>query len=74
MLLYPFPALVNYFRRTFIIKSNTNNEKNPHSCPFPATMTRFPDISFINEEATGYINEEVIGVINEAAIGVIMAL
>ena len=35
-------------------------------------MTHFPDIAFINEEATGSINEEAIGVINEAAIGAII--
>ena len=76
MLLNPFLALVNSFPRIFIIKSKTNNKRNPHTCRFSATMTHFPNIyiSFINEEVTGYINEEVIGVINEAAIGAIMAL
>ena len=41
-----------------IIKGNTNNGRNPPSCPFPALMTRFPVIAFINNEATGCVNEE----------------
>ena len=57
----------------FIIKDNANNEKLPSSCPFPALMTPFPVIEFINEEAAGCINEEVNGVINEAAIDAIIA-
>ena len=36
-------------------------------------MTLFPDIAFINEEATGCINEEAIGAINEATISAIIA-
>ena len=41
----------------FIIKSNSNNGRNPPSCPFPTIMTHFPDIAFINEEAIGASNE-----------------
>ena len=66
MLLYYFPALLTPFPRTFFIKDNANNGRNPYSCPFPA-------IAFINEEATGCINEEAIGTINQAAIGPIVA-
>ena len=35
-------------------------------------MTPFPDITFINEEATGCINEEAIDAINEEAIDAII--
>ena len=35
--------------------------------PFPAFLTPFPKIPFVNEEATGCINEESIGAIKEAA-------
>ena len=73
MLLYSYPALVTPICRTFIIKGNANNGRNPPSCPFPTLMTPFPDILFINEQATGFINEEAIGVINETAIGTIIA-
>ena len=66
MLLYAFPALLTPFARTFFIKGNANDGRNPYSCPFPA-------IAFINEEATGCINEEAIGTINQAAIGPIVA-
>ena len=55
------------FSRTFIIKGNANNGRNPPSCPFP-------DMVFINEKAIGCINEEAIGAINEAAIGAIIGL
>ena len=65
-LLTPFPALVTPFRTTFVIKGNANNRRNRSSFPFP-------DIAFINEEATGCINEEAIGPINEATIGTIIA-
>ena len=57
----------------FIIKGKTNDGRNPPSCPFPALMTPFPVIVFINEEATDCINEEALDVINEAAIGAIIA-
>ena len=55
--------------RTFIIKSNANNGTSPTSCLFPALLTLFPVIAFINEETTSYINEKTLGTINEAAIG-----
>ena len=74
MLLNPLPALVIPFPRTFIIKGNANNGRNLFSCPFPAFLTPFQDIAFINEEATSCINEEAIGAINDAAIGAIIAL
>ena len=35
--------------------------------PFPAFLTPFPKIPFVNEEATGCINEEPIGAIKETA-------
>ena len=57
----------------FIIKGNANNGRNPPSCLFPALMTPFPAIAFINEEATGCINEELTGCINEATIGATIA-
>ena len=66
MLLYPFPVLVKPFPRTFIIKSDANNGRNPPSCPFPALMTPLPDIAFIIEEDAGCINEEAIGAINQS--------
>ena len=66
------PTLLTYFPRTFIIKGNANNERNPFSCPFSALITPFLVIAFINEEATGCIYEEVIGAINGAAIGSII--
>ena len=72
MLLYPFPALVTLFPRTFFVKGSANNGKNPLSCPFPALLTPFPLIVFINEEATGCINEQAIGAINEVVIGAII--
>ena len=56
ILLYPLPAFLTHFPRTF----NANNWRNPPTCPLLV-------IVFINEEATGSINEEAIGVINEAA-------
>ena len=56
------------FSRTFIIKGNANNERNPHFCPFPVLLTPFPVIAFFNEEAKDCINEGTIGAINEAAI------
>ena len=61
MFLYPLPALVTSFPRTFIIKSNVNNGRNPSSCLFPV-------IAFINKEVTSCVNEEATGAINEAAI------
>ena len=61
------------FPKNFIIKCNANNNVNIPSCPFPALLNLFPDITFINEEATGYINEEPIAAIIEAAICAIIA-
>ena len=72
MLLYPLPALVTPFPRTFIIKVHANDGRNPSSFHFPALMTTFPVIAFINGEATGCSNEEAVGAINEAAIGAII--
>ena len=66
MLSYPLPALVTPFPRTFIIKGNANNERNPPSCSSPV-------IAFINEKVTGCVNEEATGAINEAVIGSIIA-
>ena len=60
MLLYHFVALMTSFPRTFIIKGNANNGRNPTSCLFLALMTPFPDIAFINEEVTDCTNEEAI--------------
>ena len=65
MLLY---LLLTTLSRTFIIKGNFNNGRNPPSCPFP-------DIAFINEEVTGCINEKKTkntGAINETAIAIII--
>ena len=39
---------------------------------FPALITSFPDIEFINEEATGCIDEEAVGAIYEVAKGAII--
>ena len=61
MLLYPIPALLTPFPRTFIIKGNADEGKNSPSCPFPALMTSFPDIEFLNEETTSCISGKVIG-------------
>ena len=61
MFLYPLPALVTSFPRTFIIKGNVNNGRNPSSCLFPV-------VAFINKEVTSCVNEEATGAINEAAI------
>ena len=66
MVLFPLPALVTPFPRTFIIKGNGNNGRNPLSSPFPL-------IVFINEEATSSMSEEATGAINEAAIGATVA-
>ena len=63
---YPLPALVTPFPRTFIIKGNANNERNPPSCTSPV-------IAFINAKATGCVNEEAIRAFNEAVIGSIIA-
>ena len=79
--MYPFPALVTPFPRTFITKGNANNGRNPPPCPLPAIATPFcpfpplvtPVKVFIKEEATGYINKEVTGDTNEATIGAIIA-
>ena len=56
-----FPCSCNNFCRTFIIKGNANNGRNPNLGPFL-------DIAFINEEETGCINGETIGPANEAAV------
>ena len=61
------------FLRTNIIKGNADNERSPSSCLFLAFITLFPDIAFINEEATCYIKEEVISAINKAATDIIIA-
>ena len=66
-MLYPLPVL------EFYIKGAAKNGRNPLSLTFPALMTPFPVITFINEEVIACINEEVIGAINEAAIGAIIA-
>ena len=63
---YPLPALLTPFHKTFIIKDNANNGRNPPSCLFPI-------IAFINEEDTGCINKEVIGAINETTTSAIIA-
>ena len=49
MLFYPFSC-----------SCNANNGRNPTICPFPALMTPFPDIAFINESVIGAINEAAI--------------
>ena len=49
---------MTHLSRTFIIKGNANDKWNPASCPFPALMTPFPFIIFVNEEAIYCINEE----------------
>ena len=53
MLLYPLSALATPFARTFIIKGNANNARNPPSCSFLVHMTPFPAIAFNNEEVAG---------------------
>ena len=63
------PAFLTPFPRTFIIKGNASNGRNPPSCPYSALMTPFPVMAFINKEATDCINEESIGAINEATVG-----
>ena len=67
MLFFHFPALVTPFPRTFIIKGNANNRRIQPSCPL------FPDIAFINEEASSCTNKEATVAINEAVIGAIIA-
>ena len=51
------------------MKGNTNNGIKSPSYFFPALVTPFPVIAFINEEVTGCINEEAIVAINDAATG-----
>ena len=63
MLLCLFTVLLIPFPRTFFIKSNANNGRNPPSCPFTAIITFFLVIAFIDEEATDCFNEEAIGAI-----------
>ena len=63
---YPLPALLIPFHKTFIVKDNANNERNPYSCLFPI-------VAFISEEDTGCINEEATGAITEATTGAIIA-
>ena len=72
MSLYPLPALLSPFSRTFINKNNTNNRRSPSPCPFPALLTLFPVIAFLDQEATNYVNEEAIDAITEAAMGAII--
>ena len=62
------PVLVTPFPRTFIIRGNANNERNPPFCTFPAVLTRFPVTALINEKASRSINEEATGGYNEGAI------
>ena len=45
-----FSAFITPFSRTFIIKGNANNEKNPPSCPFLALMAPFLVTAFISEQ------------------------
>ena len=66
MLLFPYPALLTPFSKTFIIKGNANNRRNSPSGPFP-------DITFINKDVNKDINEEPISAIDEAVIGAIIA-
>ena len=73
MLLYPLPALLIPFPRTFNVEGNANNQRNSLSCPFPDLMSLFLAIPFISEEGSGCTNEEAIGAINKAAIGDITA-
>ena len=56
----------------FIIKASAINKRISSHCPFPAFMTRLPDIAFINKDAIGHITEKTIHLINEAAIGTII--
>ena len=70
---YDSYALVTLFSRTFIIKGNADNGKNPLSYSFSILMTPFPVIAFIKNEGTGCINEEALSAINERAIGAIIA-
>ena len=72
-LLTTFLVLVTPFPRIFIIKGSANNGIIPPSCPFPALVTPFSDIAFINEETIGCNNEKALGTINEAAISAIIA-
>ena len=53
MLSCPLHALVTPFPRTFVIKGNANNGRNPPFSPFPALMTSFSGIAFINDETIG---------------------
>ena len=41
MLLYPLSVLLAPFPKTFMIKGNANNRRNPPYCNFPALMTLF---------------------------------
>lgn len=47
------------------ILKKANNKRIPLCCPFPALLTHFSVIAFINEETTGRINEKAIGATNE---------
>ena len=49
MLLYPFSLPVTLFPRTFIIKGDAVNGRNPPSCRFTAFMTLFPVTAFIKD-------------------------
>lgn len=56
----------DFFPRTFIIKGNANNGRNPQF--FTALETRFLDIALINEEVIGCINKEAMDTVTKAAI------
>ena len=73
MLLYPFSLPVTLFPRTFIIKGDAVNGRNPPSCRFTAFMTLFPVTAFIKEESKGCINQEVISAFNETAVDAIIS-
>ena len=60
------------FLRTPIFKENFDTGRNLPSSSFPALMTPFPVIAFINEGTTGFINEKVIDGINKVAKVVII--
>ena len=46
----PFPPI------DFNTKGTAKNGRNPPYCPYPALITPFLDVAFINEEPTGAIH------------------
>lgn len=72
MLLYPLPNFLTCFSRTFIITGNSNYGRIPSSCSFPAFVTSFSYVPFINEQDTGCINVEAIVAVNKGSKGVII--